>query len=629
MEYYSTGLTNKSRSNKKSNSGYDTNDEDEDNDDDDDDDDDDCVAVDKGGKQTLPACIRLLAGNICAIDDEPWTVEESDDFREDNSDNPQILSQKTVGNKQNQKSSSAISKTFPCVKETEEQLHLKNNHVEMFINSELGKIFENIFDSDNALNIEQLQVEEKSELSKKLIVDENINNELALNESNNTTRNAIDIAGISCSTSLPVLPGPSYSTDLPGPSHLTDIPGPSYSTKLPGTSYSTELPGTSYSTEIPGTSYSTELPGTSYSTEIPGTSYSTELPGTSYSTELLGPSHSTDTPGPSYSTDLSGPSCSTSLCDPSGSNDSNIKKDNEMENLINKIYNDFFRTIETSKTNTDTNQDCSKFPKLNVNNENDGNFECFQEDPDIVNPEIMYNIDLNEHYKYMDLLVQKIENATTKQAKQTVLNECMQLMPIPQTEPEPQVFTKEERLKFARGICEWEYKIDRDDWDKIMFKRAVIFTAHAGFDESNEESLQVLSDIIIHYIKEIAIIMKKNFDIQIKSSCPDEIDPINNCLQEIGMKGGLRELIQHYNDDIFGRRKAVMNKCKELQKIIDKFVEQAKNSLYDKTDEENLTNKEIISEEISIDEENKTEAEAKSSAEGNTIIQQNVEHLDD
>lgn len=95
------------------------------------------------------------------------------------------------------------------------------------------------------------------------------------------------------------------------------------------------------------------------------------------------------------------------------------------------------------------------------------------------------------------------------------------------------------------------------------------------------------------------------------------------------MKGGLRELIQHYNDDIFGRRKAVMNKCKELQKIIDKFVEQAKNSLYDKTDEENLTNKEIISEEISIDEENKTEAEAKSSAEGNTIIQQNVEHLDD
>jgi len=501
MEYCSTDPINKSRSNKKYNSGYETNDEDEDNDDD-----DDCVAVDKGGKQPLPACIRLLAGNICAIDDEPWTVEEGDDFEEDNSDNPQTLPKKTVGNKQNQESSSAISKTFPHVKETEEQLNLKNNHVEMFINSELGKIFENIFDSDNALNIEQLQVQEESELSKKLIVDENINNELDLNESNNTARNAIDMAGISCSTSLPVLPDPSYLINLQGPSYSTDLPGPSHLTDIPGPSYSTDLPGPSYSINLPGTSYSTELPG---------------------------PSYSADTYGPSYSTDLPGPSCSTSLRDPSCSNDLNIKKDNEMENLVNKIYNDFLRTIETSKTNTDTNQDCSKFPKTNVNNENDGNFECFQEDPDIVNPEIMYNIDLNEHYKYMDLLVQKIENATTKQAKQTVLNECMQLMPIPQTEPEPQVFTKEERLKFAKGICEWEYKIDRDDWDKIMFKRAVIFTAHAGFDESNEESLQVLSEIIIHYIKEIAIIMKKNFDIQIKSSCPDEIDPINNSLQEV------------------------------------------------------------------------------------------------
>jgi len=498
MEYCSTDPTNKSRSNKKSNSGYDTYGED-----DDDDDDDDCVVVDKGGKQPLPACIRLLAENIYDIDDEPWTVEEGDDFGEDNSDNPQTLPQKTISNKQNEESCSAISKTFPHVKETEEQLLLKNNHVEMFINSELGKIFENIFDSDNALNIEQLQVEEKSELSKKLVVDENINNEVNLNESNNIARNAINMAGISCSTSLPVLPGPSYSTDLPGPSYSTDLSVPSYSINLPGTSYSTDLPG---------------------------------------------PSHSTDIPGPSYSTDLPSPSCSTFLRDPSCSNDSNIKKNNEMENLINKIYNEFFRTIDIPKTNTNTNQDCSKFPKINVNNENDGSFECFQEDPDIVNPEIMYNIDLNEHYKYMDLLVQKIENATTKQAKETVLNECMQLMPIPQTEPEPQVFTEDERSKFAKGICEWEYKIDHDDWDKIMFKRAVIFTAHAGFDESNEESLQVLSHIIIHFIKEIAIIMKKNFDIQINSSCPDEIDPIDNCLQEVSYGYNYRSYFKYIID---------------------------------------------------------------------------------
>lgn len=56
------------------------------------------------------------------------------------------------------------------------------------------------------------------------------------------------------------------------------------------------------------------------------------------------------------------------------------------------------------------------------------------------------------------------------------------------------------------------------------------------------------------------------------------------------MKGGLRELIKHYQNDVFGRRKAVIKKCKELKKIIDQFVEGVKNPFLDKPVEENSTN---------------------------------------
>lgn len=138
--------------------------------------------------------------------------------------------------------------------------------------------------------------------------------------------------------------------------------------------------------------------------------------------------------------------------------------------------------MEIPKTNNDTNQDYSKFPKL-VTNNNLRSFECFQDELDIVNHEIMYNIELNEHYKNMDLLVQKITNATSKSTKLTIFNECMQLLPIPEIKHEPRIFTDNERSKFSKGICEWEYKIDHDNCEKIMLKRAVIFTAHAGFEE--------------------------------------------------------------------------------------------------------------------------------------------------
>ena len=39
-----------------------------------------CVIVNKGGQQLLPANIMLLVENICAIDNEPWAVEEDDDY---------------------------------------------------------------------------------------------------------------------------------------------------------------------------------------------------------------------------------------------------------------------------------------------------------------------------------------------------------------------------------------------------------------------------------------------------------------------------------------------------------------------------------------------------------------------
>lgn len=57
-------------------------------------------------------------------------------------------------------------------------------------------------------------------------------------------------------------------------------------------------------------------------------------------------------------------------------------------------------------------------------------------------------------------------------------------------------------------------------------------------------------------------------------------------LFQIGLKGGLRELFKYYDNDVFGRRKAVTEKCKELQKIIDQFVEGVKNPLHNTPVEE-------------------------------------------
>lgn len=537
MEYCSTDLTNES---KQSYSGIvhvcDT----------EDDDDKECVIVNKEGQQLLPASLLLITNNLCNVDDEPWAIEEDDDYLSDNSDDTKIPPLKTVGDNKNEKS----SKTFPNNKQTEEKLHCINNDKEMFINSAFFKIFEDIFDADNAINAEQFKLEEKSELSKQQIFNKNINNDQDLDETNKIVWDAINIVGTSCSTSIP---GTSSLTDLMNSSGftcLTDLPVPPCSRSLLDTSWLTTSPGLSYNLSSP--SYLTDLQGPSCSTSLPGPSYSTDLPGPSGSTSLPSPACSTDLPGPSGSTYLSGSSCSADLPDPYSSikfptlynskrspsnlevilNNFNNKKGNDIKNIINRSYSDLFRPIEIPKTNSDTNQDYLKFPKL-VSNDNLEDFECFQDDPDIVNPEIMYNIDLNEHYKYMDLLVQKITNATSELTKQTVLNECMRLMPIPEIKHESRVFTDDERSKFSNGICEWKYKIDHDDWEKILIKRAVVFSAHAGFDDAKDDTLYTLVDITTRYIKWIAAVMKKNFDLQSKSSYPERIDPINNSLQEV------------------------------------------------------------------------------------------------
>lgn len=256
------------------------------------------------------------------------------------------------------------------------------------------------------------------------------------------------------------------------------------------------------------------------------------------------------------STSLPGPSGINRLQLPSNShtkytNDTNSKIDaKEKSSLLFDFFNKIFLNeysipiTESEEINQRVEaipiQECDLIKHLSKNMTLENNYEesqrenseCFVEDPDIVNPDIMYNITLNEHYKQMDILVQKISKASDDL---TVLHECMQLMPIPKIEHQKTTFTTEERINFLNGVSEWEYDIDGDDWNKIMVKRSVVFTAHAGFSIANEESLYVLADVAIDYIKQLAVIMKKNFDIQSKSSLPDKIDPIDNSLQEVSI----------------------------------------------------------------------------------------------
>jgi len=309
---------------------------------------------------------------------------------------------------------------------------------------------------------------------------------------------------------------------------------------------------------VPGPSCSTNLPGPSSSINVNVPSSSNNLPGPSSLTSLPGPSNSTSLPGPSNSTSLPGPSDIFPLHQlPSllyeDSNDTNLNKEQQVR-LLNSFYNRIFLT-GCDQENTEIDQeieishlkDCdytkhyllenTKFKYTDEEPEPEPetkteNTECFVEDPDIVNPDIMYNIDLNEYYNELDLLALKVLKTPEDP---TGLAEYKQLPPIPEIEQIHRTFTVDERFRFANGISEWEYQIDRDDWIKIMVKRAVIFTAHAGFSIANEESLYVLADVAIDYVKKLAIIMKKHFDIQADSPHPDRIDPIDNSLQEVSI----------------------------------------------------------------------------------------------
>jgi len=269
-----------------------------------------------------------------------------------------------------------------------------------------------------------------------------------------------------------------------------------------------------------------------------------------------------DLPDSTSSTNLSNPSCSTDLAGPSNSTgklhllpESKVGKEivtKVLLDICNKSYlTDSRKPMTTLKENVEQNQDVSVVPiekchclkglspnlQYSSGKGSDSrmkNSQCFVEDKDFVNPDILYNIDLNEHYKQMDLLVQKIVRTTDDQTR-SLLDECMQLTPIPRIEHKRKTFTAKERLNFLHGIREWEYEIDGDDWNKIMVKRAVVFTAHAGFSIANEESLYVLADVAIDYIKKLAIILKRNFDIQSNSSYPDIVDPITNSLHEVSL----------------------------------------------------------------------------------------------
>ncbi|XP_060862098.1 uncharacterized protein LOC132939093 [Metopolophium dirhodum] len=453
---------------------------------------------------------------------------------------------------------------------------------------------------------------------------------------------SINLLGPSSSTSIPGpsssnnLPGPSSSINLLGPSSPTSLPGPSSSINLPGPSSSTSIPGPSCSTSLSDPSSSINLPGPSSSINLPGPPSPTSLPGPSSSINLPGPSSSTSIPGPSCSTGLSGPPCDfsshqfPSLLDDEDSDDINLSKEQQVI-LLSSFYNKLFMADCGEQENSELNQDIeiskledcdyvkhyiSENTNLNISDEEPEteNTEYFVEDPDIVNPDIMYNIDLNEYYNELDLLALKILKTPDDP---TGLVEYNQLPPIPQIKQTRRKFTTNERFRFANGIMENEYQIDRDDWNKIMVKRSVVFTAHAGFSIANEESLYVLADVAIDYVKKLAVIMKKHFDIQANSPYPDSVDPIDNSLQEIGIKGGVRELIEHYENDVFGRRIKLLKKCQHLKKIIDRQINdiiKPQNVNPENFEEEYSTNEaeeNVLSKEMdTTTEEEKTEIES-------------------
>lgn len=167
--------------------------------------------------------------------------------------------------------------------------------------------------------------------------------------------------------------------------------------------------------------------------------------------------------------------------------------------------------------------------KFEDNNEIQNNSECFVGDKIIINPDIMYNIELNLHLKKMQHLAEQVSKTPDDL---TVLNKCMELVSIPEMKKERQIITEECR-PYSEDTSESNYyNIQHKDWNKIIVNQAVVLS-HVGFDFTSKDTLYLLRDEAINYIKRLAGIMKKNFDIQSKSSSPNNIDPIQNSLQEV------------------------------------------------------------------------------------------------
>lgn len=102
------------------------------------------------------------------------------------------------------------------------------------------------------------------------------------------------------------------------------------------------------------------------------------------------------------------------------------------------------------------------------------------------------------------------------------------------------------------------------------------------------------------------------------------------------MEGGVKELIKHYENDVFGRRDKLLKKCHHLQKIIDQYVERMqrdpkiknRNIVKEDSEKENSMNEQgIICEENVLSSENKTPMESSMTEEDRTEIQMTLDDI--
>lgn len=206
--------------------------------------------------------------------------------------------------------------------------------------------------------------------------------------------------------------------------------------------------------------------------------------------------------------------------------------------------------------------------KFEDDNEVDRNSECFVGDRIIINPDIMYNIELRLHLKTMQLLAEQISKTPDDL---TLLNRCMELILIPEMKKERHKIT-DESTPFCEDISESNlYNIQHKNWNKIIVNQPAVLS-HVRFDYTSKDTLYLLKNESIEYIRRLVGIMKKNFDIQPESSSLSSIDSIQNSLQEIGVEGGVMELIKHYENDVFLRRKRLLKECEHFESIINQFV---------------------------------------------------------